>query len=119
QVATLRYLKRHTSIPVPDAFVYDPDSDNRVGGAWMVMEAVEGNSAVLVWDDLSREQKKKLTLAMGDMYSSILSLRFDMIGSFYKDRGRFAIGPIVTTETSEALDNAPDPNKCGPFHSTT
>ncbi|KAK0197616.1 hypothetical protein F5146DRAFT_921957 [Armillaria mellea] len=78
----------------------------------------EGNAAALVWDDLSREQKQKLTLAMADMYSSILSLRFDMIGSFYEGRGRFFIGPIVTTETIEAPDTAPDPKKCGPFLST-
>lgn len=34
------YLKRHTSIPASGALVYDPDSDNRVGRAWMIMEAV-------------------------------------------------------------------------------
>ncbi|KAK0432191.1 hypothetical protein EV421DRAFT_1850486 [Armillaria borealis] len=41
EVATSRYLKRHTSIPVPDALVYDSDSDNGVGGAWMIMEALD------------------------------------------------------------------------------
>ncbi|KAK0197624.1 hypothetical protein F5146DRAFT_921390, partial [Armillaria mellea] len=119
QVATLQYLKRHTSIPVPDVLVYHPDSDNRVGGAWMIMETVDGNAAASVWEYLTREQKHKLTFAMSDIYSTILSLRFDMIGSFYEDRGSFFIGPIVTTATSEASDTAPDPNKCGPFRSTT
>lgn len=41
-----------------------------------------------------------------------------MIGSFYEDRGSFFIGPIVTTQTSDAPDTAPNPRKCGPFLGT-
>ncbi|SJK96889.1 uncharacterized protein ARMOST_00137 [Armillaria ostoyae] len=78
EVAPLRYLKRHTSILVPDALVYDSDSDNGVSGPWMIMDALDGGAAVSVWDSLTREQKHEFTLAMGDMYSSILSLRFNL-----------------------------------------
>ncbi len=55
---------------------------------------------------------------MGDMYLSILSLLFNVIGSIYEDRGSFFIGPLVTMQTSQAPDTVPRPNKCGPFHST-
>ncbi|KAK0221246.1 hypothetical protein EDD85DRAFT_779491, partial [Armillaria nabsnona] len=58
--------------------------------------------------------KHKLSLAIGDLYSSILAVRFNAIGSIYEDRGHFFIGPMVTIEISAAHDTAPDPNKCGP-----
>ncbi|KAK0462213.1 hypothetical protein IW261DRAFT_1374782, partial [Armillaria novae-zelandiae] len=38
EVATIRYVKEHTSIPVPDVLVYDPDWDRKVGGEWMLMK---------------------------------------------------------------------------------
>ncbi|KAK0186891.1 hypothetical protein F5146DRAFT_936547, partial [Armillaria mellea] len=118
-VATLRYLKKQTSMPVPNVFAYDPDIDGEVGGAWMTMEIVDDEDASSIWETLSNEQKHKLCLAIGDQYSNILSLRFDAIGSMYESEGQIFIGPMVTTETGVDADAAPDPEKCGPFIDAT
>lgn len=36
----MRYVKKHTSIPIPVVLHHDPDSDKQVGGEWMIMEHV-------------------------------------------------------------------------------
>ncbi len=36
----MHYVKEHTSIPVPDILVYDPDWDRKVGGEWMLVRYV-------------------------------------------------------------------------------
>ncbi|KZT23691.1 hypothetical protein NEOLEDRAFT_1136181 [Neolentinus lepideus HHB14362 ss-1] len=36
----MKYVKKHTRIPVPEVLAYDPDDDKSVGGEWMVMEKV-------------------------------------------------------------------------------
>ncbi|KAK0471871.1 hypothetical protein IW261DRAFT_1317660, partial [Armillaria novae-zelandiae] len=95
-VVMLRYLKKHRSVPVPDVFAYDLDIDGQVGGAWMIMEIVDGMNASLIWETLTSKQKHKLCLAIGDLYSSLLSLRFNSIGSMHESEGRLFIGPLVT-----------------------
>lgn len=40
KIATMRYIKKNTTIPVPDVFVHDSDEDHQVGGEWMIMECV-------------------------------------------------------------------------------
>lgn len=71
-------------------------------------------NAASIWDSLSPEQKHKLSLAIGESYLSIFSLRFNAIGSIYEARGHFFVRPMVTTEVSATHDTAPDPRKCGP-----
>lgn len=39
-MATIRFLKKHSAIPVPEIYGYDPDDDGRVGGKWVIMEYV-------------------------------------------------------------------------------
>ncbi|KAG7441759.1 uncharacterized protein BT62DRAFT_923163 [Guyanagaster necrorhizus] len=93
--ATLRYLKRHMSIPVLDMSAYDTDIDGAVGGAWMIMELINGENASSIWESLSHKQKYKLSLAVGDQYQNMLSLRFNAIGSIDASKRCFFIGPML------------------------
>ncbi|GAW07544.1 kinase-like protein [Lentinula edodes] len=40
EIATMRYLKDHSTIPIPRIHGYDADADRHVGGTWLVMEYV-------------------------------------------------------------------------------
>lgn len=42
EVATLRYLRANTSVPVPEVYWYDANPYNRLGGEYIVMEKVRG-----------------------------------------------------------------------------
>ncbi|KAK0237346.1 hypothetical protein EDD85DRAFT_791015 [Armillaria nabsnona] len=74
EVAMLQYLRRYTSISLPDVLAYNADDDSQVGRAWMIMDSVDGEEAAKIWSTLSCEQKHKLSLAIGELYSSIISL---------------------------------------------
>lgn len=40
EVATMRYLREHTSIPVPEVYQYDANPYNRLGGEYILMSKV-------------------------------------------------------------------------------
>ena len=40
QVATLKWVKKHTTIPVPEVYGYDDCPNNKVGGAYILQERV-------------------------------------------------------------------------------
>jgi hypothetical protein len=40
EVATMRYLRERTSIPVPDVYHYDSNPFNRLGGEYILMSKV-------------------------------------------------------------------------------
>jgi aminoglycoside phosphotransferase (APT) family kinase protein len=40
EVATLQYLREHTSVPVPKVFHYDSNPYNRLGGEYILMSKV-------------------------------------------------------------------------------
>ncbi|KAJ7194493.1 hypothetical protein B0H12DRAFT_1082427 [Mycena haematopus] len=42
EVATLRFLRENTSVPVPEVHYYDSNPYNRLGGEWILMSKVSG-----------------------------------------------------------------------------
>ena len=40
QVATIRYISEHTSVPVPKIYAWNSDASNVVGAEYMIMEKV-------------------------------------------------------------------------------
>lgn len=40
EVATMHYLRQHTSIPVPEVYHYDSNPYNRLGGEFILMSKV-------------------------------------------------------------------------------
>ena len=40
EVATMHYLRRNTSIPVPEVYHYDSNPYNRLGGEYILMSKV-------------------------------------------------------------------------------
>lgn len=61
EVATLRWVRDHTSIPVPEIFGFDDSNDNPIGFEWILMELMDGTPAHTRWRAMSMEQKVALT----------------------------------------------------------
>ncbi|KAG7442348.1 uncharacterized protein BT62DRAFT_936188 [Guyanagaster necrorhizus] len=120
EVATLRFLEAHTTIPVPRVFFYDNDTDNAVGGAWMAMEYIKGVPANWMWQELSADQQHQLCTAIADVYSELMNIRLPQIGSLFQDlHGQFFVGPMTTMQFGENGQVPPDPHRCGPFLSVS
>ena len=47
EVATMHYLREHTSIPVPEVYHYDSNPYNRLGGEYILMSKVSARSSLV------------------------------------------------------------------------
>lgn len=61
EVATLRWVRENTEVPVPEVFCFDDSNDNAIGYEWILMELMEGTPAHRRWRTMSMEQKVALT----------------------------------------------------------
>lgn len=61
EVATLRWVRENTKVPVPKVFSFDDSNDNEIGYEWILMEFMQGTSAHKRWRTMSMEQKVALT----------------------------------------------------------
>ncbi|KAK4031791.1 hypothetical protein C8A01DRAFT_41762 [Parachaetomium inaequale] len=123
EVATLEYVKRHSSIPVPEVFAYSASGDNDIGVPYILMSKAhgrplstygwlppahqplaEGTTLLSEWD------KRKILSQLGAITAQLSQLRFDKIGSLSHDSaGNFTIGeclsPWLTWQQRDLLAN--------------
>ncbi|KAF5366352.1 hypothetical protein D9757_011461 [Collybiopsis confluens] len=120
EIATMRFLKEHTAIPVPGIFGYDADVDGRVGGRFVVMEYIDGRSVdKVLWEALTSAQREKLALSLADLWANLMRKSFHRIGSLHQRAdGEFYIGPMTFLPSNNFYAvSAPEEAKCGPFTS--
>jgi len=103
EVATLRFLKEKTNIPVPTVFVFDAHYQNEVGQPYMMMEAMPGKR---LWggpqtDYISDQYKAQVYQQFEDMLLELYSHPFDEIGMLWPQdetdppQESVRVGPIV------------------------
>ncbi|KAI8713022.1 hypothetical protein NCS52_01245300 [Fusarium sp. LHS14.1] len=92
EIATIRYIKQHTSIPVPEIYYRDLDPDNEIGAAFVLMEKLPGRHLYKIWDDLSLDHKKAALSEIASIVVKLSSLRFNKIGCLTEN----GIGPIIS-----------------------
>ncbi|TFK49155.1 hypothetical protein OE88DRAFT_477089 [Heliocybe sulcata] len=119
EIATIRFVKKNTKIPVPEVLAYDPDEDGKVGGEWMLMEYIKGVNVQKAWQNMDEDQRALVVRAIADVWAELLGLRFSSIGSIWEDgENGFKVGPMTFMPTGKVAAIAPpDPKKCGPFES--
>ncbi|KAI1422021.1 kinase-like domain-containing protein [Xylaria sp. FL1777] len=105
EIASMKFFKSKSTIPVPDVFAYDHDPSNQVGAPYMLIEYIHGSAA----DDLrsikkcenfgTPEQDYKFRQQMAKIQAQVLMFQFSKIGSLYYDGDteNFYIGPDVDT----------------------
>ncbi|OZJ03858.1 hypothetical protein BZG36_03676 [Bifiguratus adelaidae] len=120
EVATMKYIEQHTTIPVPKIIHYDSTSHNSVGAEYIIMSKVQGVRLCDVWNKMSTAQQKDVLSQYIDIVLQLKSLEFPQIGSlYYNERYKsFEIGEAI--EMSWFLDERAiisDVHR-GPFNST-
>lgn len=94
EIATARYLKHSTDIPVPEIYYHDLDPDNDVGAPFVLMEKMPGRHLHKLWDGLSLEDKKSALSQIASVIARLASLKFDRIGSL--DGSEHGVGPLIS-----------------------
>ncbi|OCL02564.1 hypothetical protein AOQ84DRAFT_276170, partial [Glonium stellatum] len=83
EVATIEYVRLHTTIPVPRVYAFDSSMRNAVGLEWILMEKVQGRSYGVAADYMDVEEKMEVQRKVADWMDQMSKLTFDQIGSLY------------------------------------
>ncbi|KAM3510632.1 hypothetical protein MY11210_005717 [Beauveria gryllotalpidicola] len=103
EVATTRYIQRHTSIPVPTVHAYGKDErltkDYTTLQSYIITDRISGSplslDVVLV---MNREKRARLFSQIGDALAQLQGLTFPTTGSLYPDESddsKIRIGPSL------------------------
>lgn len=105
EVATLRWVRDNTSIPVPEVFAFDDSNDNPIGFEWILMELMEGMPAHTRWRGMTMEQKVALTEQMARFQAELSG--FGKTESLFRSIGTLDILRVETDGVEEMKGVAP------------
>ncbi|CAA7261883.1 unnamed protein product [Cyclocybe aegerita] len=92
EIATMRYVRLHTKIPVPEVYLADTSPDNHVGAQYVVMQQMEGQRLYRIWDELTIEHQKAVLGQIAAVLAQLANCKFDSIGCLQDD---FNVGPLI------------------------
>ncbi|KAJ5124973.1 uncharacterized protein N7515_008798 [Penicillium bovifimosum] len=83
EVATIQYLQRNTSIPIPKILDWCDDTANIVGSEYIIMEYAAGISLHQKWPYMAGDQKVRCIAAIYKKLREMVDLNFSAYGSIY------------------------------------
>jgi hypothetical protein len=101
EVATLRWVRYNTTIPVPEVFGFDDSNDNPIGFEWILMERMNGIPAQARWRAMSMEQKVAFTEQMAKFQAELSG--FGKVESLFKGIGTLDFCGISDTEDTRGV----------------
>ncbi|KAI9749459.1 MAG: hypothetical protein M4579_006861 [Chaenotheca gracillima] len=123
EAATLNFVRRNSSIPVPEVFASCPTRSNEIGVPFILMSKAPG-SPLSDWtwkasrSPLSQDRcpclpwtaKQKVMFQLGQIASQLSKLPFDKIGSIFEDAASFDVKeclamPYLLHERDELRSN--------------
>lgn len=133
EVATLSYLREHTTIPVPRVISHRSTPVNELACQWVLMELAPGVPLKAVWEDMVQETKDKVKEAVTRFVHELRDPKrhFTAFGNLYfrKDIEAFdsqirvssmkddayVIGPFVEVFTSSCRRKPRASSDLGPY----
>ncbi|KAJ0125230.1 hypothetical protein J7T55_006575 [Diaporthe amygdali] len=85
EVATLRWVREHTDIPVPRVIAFEASNDNSIGFEWILMELMPGATAYRRWRTMSLQQKSAITKRVAEFQVQLSC--YGVPGSPFKNIG--------------------------------
>ncbi|KAF1943242.1 hypothetical protein EJ02DRAFT_443490 [Clathrospora elynae] len=115
EVATLAFVRKKTSIPVPQVIAHDADLKNELGFEWMLMERHE----------VSWLKKSLLVQQIAEYTAQLFRIEFSGIGSLYfegynndnNDNNEYTAGETIQPPFFKSTNITLD-IPCGPFPSS-
>ncbi|KAH6844627.1 hypothetical protein B0I37DRAFT_311689 [Chaetomium sp. MPI-CAGE-AT-0009] len=110
EVATLRWVRENTSLPVPEVISYQADRNSAIGFEWMVMSKMPGRSLRDRWRDVAFSAKEEIVRRLAVFCSDTFRAQLRGIGNLFlddtrpspgnsaQDCGSFRLQRIVSTE---------------------
>ncbi|KZT33581.1 hypothetical protein SISSUDRAFT_398552 [Sistotremastrum suecicum HHB10207 ss-3] len=119
EAATLRYIRRNTTIPVPWVYATTAKPDNPVGAPFIIEERVPGIPLATLWDRLPLQTQEKAITALASLISQLFTLHFDSLGSLItQPSGDLKVGPMVHPASCEHGEYTHANQESGPYFSS-
>lgn len=83
EVATIEYVRKHSSMPVPRVVAYSSSASNELGFEWILMEKINGVPVGEVWDEMNMENKLGITVEIAGHMKQLRQRQFPLFGSIY------------------------------------
>ena len=80
EVATLRFIRSRTTIPVPSVFAFDITSNNALNSSYMIQNRINGINLRSTYPDLSHQQKCSLAAQWGRLLLDLHSVSSPVVG---------------------------------------
>jgi aminoglycoside phosphotransferase (APT) family kinase protein len=71
EVATLRWVRDHTKVTVPQVIVFEDNNTNEIGFEWILMDLMPGSSAYKRWRTMSMDQKVNFTTSIAEFQADL------------------------------------------------
>lgn len=105
EVATLNYVRLHTTIPVPFVHHYDANPLNRMGGEYILMSKAPGLPLSKFYYHMSRDALRQLLQNVAQLLIPLFAHRFPKTGSLYMNR------PLRYYQSRTPTHLPPDPQR--------
>lgn len=83
EVATMEYVRRYMSMPIPRVLAFSSSDDNELGHEWTLMEMLPGVSVRSIWAKMPFDAKVGLFTELAGYMNELLALRFSKLGNIY------------------------------------
>ncbi|KAI8963091.1 kinase-like domain-containing protein [Daldinia sp. FL1419] len=99
-VANLRFLERHTEIPVPRVIKFDDTYMNDLDSPYMIQNRIDGVDTLSGFPQLNHAQKLRFAREFGDIFRQMLAVKSHMAGSIVFSSGyddstaEFSVAPL-------------------------
>jgi len=96
EVATMRYVRQHTTIPVPEVYAFDTTSMNPARSPYILMECIHGWRTPLKLQDLPDAVLQHILDQLADVLVQLSALQFKQIGYLHDDvDGQYRIDAML------------------------
>ncbi|KAI4616007.1 hypothetical protein J4E83_006676 [Alternaria metachromatica] len=83
EVATIKYLRHDTEVPVPQVICHQASTDNELGLEWILRERMPGRKLGDEWNGMDYLKKEHLVRKMASIHAQLFQQRFDQLGNLY------------------------------------
>ncbi|KAI1373320.1 phosphotransferase enzyme family-domain-containing protein [Hypoxylon crocopeplum] len=83
EVATLRWIAKNTSLPVPKVHHYDSSRNNPIGFEWILMDWIDGIPLSQCWPHITQDAKERIVKQIAAYTATAFGKQFRGIGNIY------------------------------------
>lgn len=97
EVAVMKWVRKNTTIPVPEVVYFDASEENVLGHEFTLLEKVPGRNLSSVWDELDIGRRLSVLSQIADYLAQIHKYSFEWTGGFqFHETGDPIVpGPLV------------------------